>query len=548
MGWKDIQKKDIQKKNKKFRKSKKHGKSSTAEKQNKSHKKKPLSKEDTAKRSKNKNDSIKEQNIKSEPIDKVSSHPKNHKVLVSYESLGIESGWAEEEFKDVRFGDKRIESRFNSAAKKFSNQPQVPINQACNDWADTKATYRLFHNEKVKPDLILSPHQKRTQERMACHRFVLAVQDTTYMDYTKHLKTSGLGPLGTEEQDLRGLVNHTNLVMTPEGLPLGVLSQKIWARDDEDRGSAKERKKRPIEEKESYKWLESLQEINRLTPEGVVVINICDREADIYEYFQEAKKLGEKILVRASQNRSLLDEQKCLWDFMSNQPVKGCLEVEVPAKDNQPERTASVEIRFASVILAPPYRPKSQIKEEIGPINIDAVWVKEINAPAGAEPLDWKLLTNVPVRTFEHALERVSWYRKRWNIETYFKVLKSGCKVEDCRFETAERLIRYITLMSIIAWRLFWMTIISRTAPYAPCNVVLAEHEWKALYNTIHRTRDLPKQLPTVRQVVHWIAKLGGFLGRKCDKEPGITAVWRGWQRLNDISATWLLLHSNTYG
>ena len=243
-----------------------------------------------------------------------------------------------------------------------------------------------------------------------------------------------------------------------------------------------------------------------------------------------------------------MEEQQCLWDYMNNQPIKGYFEVEVLAKDKQPTRKAVVGIRFMSVVLKPPYRCKSQSKEVLEPINIDAVWVEEINAPDGAEPLDWRLLTNVSVATFEDAVERVSWYKQRWNIETYFKVVKSGCTVEDCRFDTAQRLIRYLTFMSIVAWRLYWMTKINRTDPDAPCIIVLSEHEWKALYSTIHHTRDLPEQLPTVYQVVRWIAQLGGFLGRRSDKEPGITAIWRGWQRLNDIAATWLLFNSASYG
>ncbi|MCP4670297.1 MAG: IS4 family transposase [Desulfobacula sp.] len=459
----------------------------------------------------------------------------------------MEPSWSEEEFRDIKFADKRLDSRFQSVAKTLSNQPQAPINQACDDWSDTKATYRFFNNEKVTTDLILTPHQIRTQERMACYPVVLSIQDTTLLDYSSHIKTLGLGPIGTEAQNMRGLVNHTTLVTTTQGLPLGVLAQEIWARD-ENEGSAKDRKKLPVEDKESYKWIKALQEVNRLKPQGVEVINVCDRESDVYEYFQEANKLGEKILLRSTQNRSLMGEQKCLWDFMVERPVAGYLEVEVSPKENQPARTATVDIRFGSVTLKPPYRSKGQVKEVLEPIDIDAVWVKEINAPSGVEALDWKLLTNVSVKNIEDAIERVDWYKKRWNIETYFKVLKSGCKIEDCRFETSERLIRYITLMSIIAWRLFWMVQINRTNPEAPCTVVLCEHEWKALYSAIHRTRELPNQVPTVREVIHWIAKLGGFLGRKQDKEPGITTVWRGWQRLNDIAATWLLFHPNTYG
>ncbi|MCP4263930.1 MAG: IS4 family transposase, partial [Planctomycetes bacterium] len=305
---------------------------------------------DTHKTSNKNNETLKEENIKNKRIDDVANPYKNDEEnLLDYDHLSIESTWSEEEFDGIGFGDKRLDKRFMRVAMEFSAQPQVPINQACEDWADTKATYGLFHNAKVTPDLILAPHQQRTQERMQSHVLVLAVQDTTYFNYTKHKKTRGLGPIGTDEQELRGLVNHTTLAITPQGLPLGVLAQKMWARDDEDQISEKERKNRAIEEKESYKWIESLRPVRRLTPEGVVVVNVCDRESDVYEYFQEAVKHGDEILLRSTQNRSLMQEQQCLWDYMSNQAVKGKLEVKVPAKDKQPARDATVEIRFESV-------------------------------------------------------------------------------------------------------------------------------------------------------------------------------------------------------
>ena len=368
--------------------------------------------EDSPKASNKSDDALKEENIKTKRIDDVAkANTNDEEDLLNFDHLSIESTWSEEEFDGIRFGDKRLDKRFKRVAMEFSAQPQAPINQACEDWADTKATYGLFHNGKVSPDLILAPHQQRTQERMQSHVLVLAVQDTTYFNYTKHKKTRGLGAIGTEDQDLRGLVNHTTLAITPQGLPLGVLAQKTWVRDDEDQMSEKQRKNRAIEQKESYKWIESLQQVRRLTPEGVVVINICDRESDVYEYFQEAVKHGDKILLRATQNRSLMQEQQGLWDYMGNQAVKGNLQVRVPAKDKQPARDATVDIRFESVVLKPPYRSKSQGQEVLEPIKIDAVWVKEINAPDGAEPLDWKLLTNVSVKTFEDAVERISWYK-----------------------------------------------------------------------------------------------------------------------------------------
>jgi hypothetical protein len=172
------------------------------------------------------------------------------------------------------------------------------------------------------------------------------------------------------------------------------------------------------------------------------------------------------------------------------------------------------------------------------------VWVQETTPPAdGTKPLEWLLVTNVAVTNFLEAVERVKWYRLRWNIEIFHKVLKSGCKVEDCRLENAEGLIRYLTLKSIIAWRMFWMVRINRVTPDAACTMVLADHEWRALYVKIHQRPAPPGTVPTVSQVVRWMAQLGGFLGRKCDGEPGVTVLWRGWQRLQDLADMWLVMH-----
>ena len=220
-----------------------------------------------------------------------------------------------------------------------------------------------------------------------------------------------------------------------------------------------------------------------------------------------------------------------------------------PARASLPrfiEMIPIVSVRFCSVTLKPPWRPKSLEKDPLPAVTVYVFLTQEVDPPADVTPLEWLLLTNVPVYSFEDAVERVKWYRCRWHIEVYFKVLKSGCKVEDCRLQTAERLKRYLTLSSVIAWRLYWLTHINRHYPNAPCITILTQYEWQALYATIHRSTVLPQEIPTVRQAVRWIAQLGGFLGRKRDGEPGVTVIWRGWQRLNDISATWLLLHKST--
>ena len=460
------------------------------------------------------------------------------------------SSWCREELGTVDLGDQRLNQRLLETAIQLSAQPQAPINQACADWAATKASYRLFQNAKVSGGKILKPHQEQTQERMRHYALVLALQDSSYLDYTAHPKTQGLGPIGTPQQHLTGLVLHDTLVTTPQGLPLGVLTHTVWARDPEAAVlSAYERRKRPIEEKESYKWLTALRATVTLTPPGVQVVTVCDREADVYELFVEAQQLQTGLLVRATQDRSVLEaEMGHLWAQVEATAVQGQLQVHVPPQDGAAARDALVTVQSTTVTLRPPWRPQDEAHPPLPKITLDVVLVREKAPPDDVTPLEWLLLTNVPVPNFTQAVERVKWYRCRWHIEVYFKVLKSGCNIEACRLGTAERLKRFIALTSVIAWRLYWMTHISRHMPDAPCTVVLVDYEWHALYAKIYHTTTLPAQPPTVRQALHWLARLGGFLDRKGDGEPGITAIWRGWQRLQDIADTWFVLRKNTYG
>lgn len=151
------------------------------------------------------------------------------------------------------------------------------------------------------------------------------------------------------------------------------------------------------------------------------------------------------------------------------------------------------------------------------------------------------LLTNTAVSNYDEAVEKMKWYRLRWGIEVFHKILKSGCQVESCRLGTAERLTKYLALFAIIAWRLHWITQVNREAPNESCVALLADHEWKALYCKINKTSEPPEVPPSIRQAIRWIAQLGGFLARKGDNEPGIVTVWRGWQRLTDIAEDWLL-------
>jgi hypothetical protein len=439
----------------------------------------------------------------------------------------------------ITLADIRLNHRCQALARVLGEHPTAPINQACEDWADTKAAYRFMDNPHVSPGAILAPHCQRTVERLKAHPLVLAVQDSSFLNYTAHPQTEGLGEIGKKEQQQRGFGMHTTLALTPDGLPLGLLTQAFFTRPiGAPSHTPNELRKLPIEQKESYRWLEAFEQTLALIPASVRAVTVCDREADIYELFALAVERQASLLVRASADRCLAEGKiRHLWAKAEHQRRAGELSVEITSNQKHPARQATVSLRFCSVSLKPPSRPAAQ--GQLPAVTLTAILVREEHPPAEIdEPIEWLLLTNTLVTSLDEAVRVVGWYGCRWQIEVFHKVIKSGCTVEDCRLQTADRLQNYIALMSVVAWRLHWLTYINRCDPTLPCSVALTPPEWQALYLRIHKTTAFPEELPTVHQAIRWIAQLGGFLGRKADGEPGITAIWRGWQRLQDMAAT----------
>lgn len=449
--------------------------------------------------------------------------------------------WLAYELSELSLGDKRLDWRLMDTAGKLAKSLTGSINQACDDWADTKATYRLFDNKKTTAEKILVPHQNRTKERIADQELVLAIQDTTYLNYSHHAQKVGLGPIGTVQQQLRGLVMHTVLVTTTTGLPLGLLSQQIWSRDEQAKQmTVDERRKIPIEEKESYKWLTGLSQTVEHMPAGTQVVSVGDSEADIFELLAHARSLQTDVLIRAAQDRCVCEpEVGRLGRILAERKIAGHLKVQVPKRQGEPKREAIVSVRYAKLTLKAP----SHLRQRLADIPLYALLVLELDPPAGVTELSWLLLTTVPVHSFDDALQRIQWYRQRWQIEIFHKVLKSGCQIEKSQLAKVDRLLPLIALYSIIAWRLFWLTFISRHEPDAPCTTVLTDHEWRSLYAYTHKTNQPPAQVPSVHDTLLWIARLGGFLARRHDGQPGVTVIWRGWQRLHDISSSWLIFY-----
>lgn len=450
--------------------------------------------------------------------------------------------WAEEELGGAGLGDKRLDDRLVNIATAFMGAPQESIPRASGSWPAAKGTYRFFSNKKVDPETIYERHRLKAVERAKAEPIVLAIGDTTILDFSSHPETTGLGPLNNKFS--LGLLVQPTLLVTPERVPLGLVDQQTWVRDLEELGSRKasEYKKMPTAEKESCKWVVSLEAADRLQREigreRTRVICIFDREGDTFEVLRKAADTATRcqLIFRAAWDRRVEHPQSHLWSFLENQPVRGKIDVAIPRKKKQPERQAALTIRFAKVTICPPQNQKSKNLESVEAF---CVYAQEENPPQGVEAISWMLLTTVPVFSLDEASKIIEWYTCRWLVEVFFKVLKAGCKAEERQLETAERLKRCLALDSVVAWRILYLTTVGRKLPDLPCTVVFEDFEWKGLWVFVHKSTEIPRETPKLQEVVRLIGRLGGHLGRKSDGQPGILNMWRGLQRLPDIAEMW---------
>jgi hypothetical protein len=446
--------------------------------------------------------------------------------------------WTEEEFGTVQFFDQRLKQRLLRLAADFFAQPGGLIPQTSNgSAAKTKAAYRFFENPNVDMQTLLRPHIESTIERVRSHPLILAVQDTTTLNYSAH-PPKGVGPINTAKDKAVGLLMHDTMAFTPGGTPLGLLNVQCWARDPEQAGKRYRRKELPIEEKESIKWLVSYRavaEAQKLCPDTMLV-SVGDREADIYELFHEASQdpCNPRLLVRAERTRNRKVEQEELWQRMSAEPVGGLLDVGIPRKGSRAARTARVQVRFAQVMLTPPKNSRLQ------PVSVWAVYAREVGHGAEVkQPIDWMLLSTVKTESFEQACERLSWYSRRWGIEVYHRTVKSGCRIQDRRLDDSDSLEACLAIDLVVAWRVYWLTMASRERPDIACNQCLREEEWRVL--SAWATGKMADTPPSTQQVTRWIGKLGGWLARGKQDNPGTTCMWRGLLRLPSMVQGYLL-------
>jgi hypothetical protein len=450
--------------------------------------------------------------------------------------------WVIHEFAPAALPDRRHRRRLQMIATAFAQKPTAPIPQACGNLAEAKATYRFVENDAIVPAAIRAPHHQATLQRVCAHPIVLAVQDTTTLNYSTHPCTQGLGLLCHTRKTI-GLLLHSTLAITPAGQPLGFLHNAVRARSRHVRVSSRERRR--LVHKESYKWLESLTACQALAPRcpDTMLVNIADREGDLYDLFVQALQVPAggrvELLVRARHDRKLAEGSATLWQAVARQPVSATLEVRVGRHGDQPRRVASLNLRFRAVQLQAPKRKAGQPS-----LRLWAIQAQEVHPPKGSTPILWQLLTTLPVSSALEAIERVRWYAQRWQIEVIHKVLKSGCKVEQRQLETAQRLERALSIDLVVAWRILALCKAARELPDDPISDWLPAAQWQALWCYVHQRTTVPQIAPTVRPAVRWIAQLGGFLGRKSDGEPGTTTLWRGLQQLEAMAKMWELCHA----
>lgn len=438
--------------------------------------------------------------------------------------------WAEEEFGAVRFFDRRLTGRLLVLARDFFAHPGSLVPEACNgSKAKTKAAYRFFKNSTVTMDTLVQAHVESTIERIKPETVVLAAQDTTTLNYTPHAPSDS-GPINGNKDEAYGLILHDTMAFTTEGTPLGLLDVQCWAREQGIQCKRHRRHDLPMERKESMKWLNSFRSVGRvraLCPQTRLV-SVGDREADIYELFHEAvhEPGAADLLIRAERTRNRKTDQRHLWEEMAAQPAAGIRQVRVPAKGGCRARTATLQVRFSKVQL------KSPRKSELSDITVWAVHAREIHHGAEVKsPLEWMLLTTVPTDGFEAACQRMDWYAKRWGIEVYHRTLKSGCRIQDRRLDNANGLKACLAIDMVVAWRVFRLTNAGRESPNLSCEQFIKQEEWAALASW-HTGKSPPDEPPTIQQASRWIGKLGGWIGRKNDGEPGTTTIWRGLTKL----------------
>jgi hypothetical protein len=459
--------------------------------------------------------------------------------------------WAAATFATARLPDARLNVRLVKVAATLGAKPLDSFPQACGDWAEAKGAYRFVENERVTAEAMIEAAGDATARASAGRAVVYSVQDTTTLSFPRAGQTEGLGPIGS--CDVAGMLVHSTLALDEEGVAQGLFDQQWWCRPEEGEAAPKRRKETyktlPLEAKESYKWFRGVEAAEQALARNVPaterprLIHIFDSEGDIHELFERIAGSGDGAVIRLAQNRRVQKEESefdSAHQVVRAAPLLATVPIDVPRKHGQAARTATVQVRACRVVL----RPNMAWHRERCSLELGLVEVWEPNPPEDMEPLHWRLWTTEPATTASEALAVVAIYKKRWKIEDIHLTLKSGCRIEQVQFKTAARIAKVLALYSPVAVRLVRLRDLARVSGEVPCTEVLNRSEWQALWTYIHNQAP-PAQtpVPTIRQAVLWIGRLGGHLGRKHDGMPGVRTLWRGWRDLQMLTTLYNASH-----
>ena len=445
--------------------------------------------------------------------------------------------WVEEEFETIDLGDARLNRRGIGIVDTLGLSPGRTIPQAFQSWAEIKGCYNFFNNSLVSDEKLLSPHIEKTIERIKEYPVVLLLSDTSEIDYTTKKAMKGKERLSNKKQ---GLWLHSTIAVTPERLSLGIVDANFWSRQAEvaEDSSAyrTSRDNAPIEEKESYRWLKSYMracEIAKEAPE-TQIINITDREGDIIDLFEAAMEQCKQgcfadFIIRAQYDRVIDENDKKLRKKLKETESLGEIEFTIPPTEKRRGRKVKQQLKATSVTLN---RRGKKVK-------VNSVMAIEENSPKGEDPLIWIFITSLPIGTFGDIKEIISYYLCRWEIELFFKVLKSGCKIEERQLQTTEKMKGLISLFMVLAWRVMFTMMLGRVCSEMSCGDLFDEAEWKSVYKITYKKKALPRKPPPLGEFIIMIAVLGGYIEQKGGEPPGVKTMWKGMARMIDFSIAW---------
>jgi hypothetical protein len=459
-------------------------------------------------------------------------------------SWDLGKDWVDAELAGCHFPDIRLGKRLHSLMESMAEDVGGSIPVACEDWAAAKAAYRFFSNDDVSDQEILAGHFEATRGRAAASKgHILVLHDTTEFTFKRgdgsaigwtnrlHLKTAnGRGP--ERQHTMCGVFMHGSLAVTTQGLPLGLAAVKLWTR--KELGVRKSLTKHecrslPIGEKESYRWIENLQQSTLRLGAAGRCVHIGDREADIFALFSAAGEIGTHFLVRICNDRLADDGETRVASVMKEVPVAGTHQVTFTDSRGVAQQ-ADLAIKYRRLTIV----PSPAKRKDLSPLEVTVIYAIEKTKPKNRPRIEWKLVTDLGVGSLNQAIEKLDWYAMRWKIETYHKILKSGCQIEASKMQTAHRLINLIAVSCILGWRVFWMTMINRTGRNIPPETALTDLERQLLDL---RVKD---KAPVARKDLHYyltkIARLGGYLNRASDPPPGNIVMWRGLSKLADMT------------